>query len=240
MKAALVLLSATALLGVVASFLFPPAGFLVLIGVGLPFYFLYWHLFRPVVLTRLNYKTFKVRDELRMMVANGAVGEKDKAFPILDRACNHCIARTDRFDVTDVIATALTTQEKLEAERDLAIIRDSSPELRRIHRELIVATVGAAFANSPGVLLALAPFVVLAVVVFWFDRVKVLLTRIMTHTWGIMNLRSVFATHTTSPINDLAFLHRRYTVSDTSVSPIPISRIQPGSVERIDPSGRKD
>ena len=64
---------------------------LILVLVGMPVYFLYWHAFRPVALRTLRYELFRARDQLRLMVIDGEITEKEKAYPILERRCNVCI-----------------------------------------------------------------------------------------------------------------------------------------------------
>ncbi len=162
---------------------------LIVLVVGLPFYFLYWYLFRPVLLTRLSYHLFKARDDLRLLVLRGDVGENDKAYPLLDRCCNRSIATMGLFDMTDFMATKLTKTVILEAERDLEVINSSSPVLRGIFRDIILASFGGAFANSPGVLMLLAPFVVFVVALFWFNRARSIFYRIFTRAWGFINLQ---------------------------------------------------
>lgn len=159
--------------------------------VGLPIYLLYWRLFRPVLITRLKYRVFEARDELRLMVLRGEIGEKEKVYPILERCCNRSAARMEETDLSDFLTVHLGKQEKLEAERDLKIVVESDAHLRGIFYKIVSAMLGAACANSPGALIVLSPFVVFSVFAFWFGRAKNAFRNWLLHSWGVLYLRHV-------------------------------------------------
>ena len=77
----------------------------------------------------------------------------------------------------------------LEAKRDLQIIFESDVQYRKVFMDIMFATVGAACANSPGILAILAPFFVLAILVFWFKKVKERFVEFFGRTWGLLYLQ---------------------------------------------------
>lgn len=162
---------------------------LMLLAVGLPLYLLYWHLFRPVLITRLKYRLFKARDDLRLMVIRGEVGQKEKAFPILERWCNKAIAAIEWVDLAEIISTRVDKATTLEVERDLEIINAASVPLRKIFSDLNMAMFGATCVNSPGFLLITAPFVVFSVVIFWFGRAKAWALKRYSHAVGFLYIQ---------------------------------------------------
>jgi len=164
---------------------------LILAAVALPLQLLYWYAFRPVLLLRLRYKLFQSRDSLRLMVLEGKVGEKDKAFPLLDRFVNRCIANFDRLDMAEVISTRLKQAEQLEVKRDIAIITESGLEYRKVFNRTMIAVVGMIMANSPGFILisgVLAiPVVFFAILAFWFNRFRRVVDAMFAKFWGFLN-----------------------------------------------------
>ena len=154
--------------------------------VGLPIYFLYWNLFRPVLLKRLKYRMYQVRDDLRLLLVGGEISTKEKAYPLVEQFCNKAVAKMDFVDLAVVFEVKLDRQSVLEAERDLEIIFDASPEIRHhfIHAILLVA--GAAAANSPGVLILLIPFVFAAL---WFNKAKARFYGLMKKAFAILLIK---------------------------------------------------
>ncbi|HEU0008550.1 MAG TPA: hypothetical protein VFT34_01915 [Verrucomicrobiae bacterium] len=157
---------------------------LILLAVGLPVYLLYWNLFRPVLIERLKYRLFKARDDLRLMVIRGEIGEKEKAYPILERWCNKAIAVIEWVDFAEIMATKVDKATVLEVERDLQIIDEANVRLRKVFSDLNMAMIGATCVNSPGFLLIIAPFVVFAVAIFWFGQTKAWAYRRYNHVLG--------------------------------------------------------
>ena len=145
---------------------------MLLLVVGLPFYLLYWQVFRPVLMTRLKYKLFEARDALRLLAMEPYKSGRLKSYPVMERLCNQGIRRIDRLDLADLILCRPTKQEELEVKRDLSLIEEAGPEVRRLFPEVQSVMIGAVLANSPGVLALLMPFGFLAVVAYWFTRVR--------------------------------------------------------------------
>lgn len=139
---------------------------------GIPFYFLYWNLFRPVLMARLKYRLFKARDDLRLKLISGEIGKNEKAYEFLEKFCNKCIATADHVDLVRIIMCKIDTQTNLETQRNLEQLFDSPRPMRELFMTMVVTSFGAACANSPGVLMIVAPFIVLGVSVVWFNKVK--------------------------------------------------------------------
>ena len=161
---------------------------LFLLLIGLPIYFFYWRLFRPILIVRLRYRIFKARDDLRLLALSGEMDKKDRAYPILERCCNRCITILEVTDISDLFTVRLDKQTTLEAERDLQIINQSSVQLRGVFRDVACATIGAACVNSPGALVAISPFMVFSVFALWLGRFKNAVDRLFTHTWAVLYL----------------------------------------------------
>jgi hypothetical protein len=140
--------------------------------VGLPIYLLYWNLFRPVLLQRLKYRLFQLRDELRLLLIAGEISEKEKAYPLVEKFCNRSLIKMESVDFTNLFATKLDKQTSLEAERDWEMIFNSGPDMRRYFFHAVLLVFGAAAANSPGILVLLAPIVIFSVTALWFNKVK--------------------------------------------------------------------
>lgn len=159
---------------------------LILLAVGLPLYLLYWNLFRPVLITRLKYRLFKARDELRLMVIRGEVGDKEKAYPILERWCNKAVAAVGWVDLAEIISTRVDKTTTLEVERDLEIINAADAPLRKVFFDLNMAMFGATCVNSPGFLVIAAPFIVFSVAILWFGRAKAWAHKRYSHAVGFL------------------------------------------------------
>jgi hypothetical protein len=140
--------------------------------IGLPVYLLYWHLFRPVLIQRLKYRLFQVRDDLRLLLVNGDVGTKEKAYPLVEQFCNNGLVRMEMLDLTILAASKPDKQAALEVERDWEIIFNSGPEMRRHFFQTALLLFGAACANSPGILVLMAPLLIGSVLALWFNSVK--------------------------------------------------------------------
>jgi hypothetical protein len=145
---------------------------LIALFTGLPLYFLYWNLFRAVLIQRLKYRLFQVRDELRLLLISGEIGEKERAYPIVEKFCNKALGKIDEIDFAKLFSPKVDKQTEMEVERDLDIIFSAGPEVRRIFLQIVFIVMGAASANSPGILILLAPVIVFSVTALWFNQVK--------------------------------------------------------------------
>ncbi|MGD0615651.1 MAG: hypothetical protein ABSA69_09455, partial [Verrucomicrobiota bacterium] len=140
---------------------------LIALLLGLPLYLLYWNLFRPVLLQRLKYRLFQCRDELRLLLISGDIGEKEKAYPLVESICNKSISRLDDVDLSVLFSWKVDKRVLMEAQRDLTLIFNSGADVRHQFIHIIATVFGAACANSPGILLMLSPFVVFSVTALW-------------------------------------------------------------------------
>lgn len=160
--------------------------FFALFLVSVPLSIFYWHLFRPIVLTRLKYRIYAARDELRLLGVQQKISATEKAFPILDVHCNNCLSLLSDLSLVKLLRHKSDPEIKLRAERDLEIVDGSGSELRRIKRNIHEAVVGAIFVNSP---VFVFPLVLAAVALvfsyFWFNRAKRLANDFWKASWGL-------------------------------------------------------
>jgi hypothetical protein len=163
---------------------------LMILAIGLPVHLLYWFLFRPIVLLKMKYRVFRARDELRALALRGEVSQKEKAFPILEQRCNTCIKLIGSIDMNLFVQARTDKLGSMEASKDLQLINEASADLRRIHRDITMATLGAAFANSPGAVALSAPFLALFVFALWFNRFKSACEDFLALTWSTLYLRT--------------------------------------------------
>jgi uncharacterized membrane protein YccC len=151
---------------------------------GLPAYLWYWNLFRPVLLKRLKYRLFQARDELRVLLISGEIGERERAYPLVEMICNKSIARIEQIDLTILFFGKADKRTTLEVRRDLELIFNAGPAVRKRFLEIMATMVGAACANSPGILLLGSPVFVFSVTAFWFNKVKSWFYYLVTRSIG--------------------------------------------------------
>jgi hypothetical protein len=163
---------------------------LLLLFAVLPIYFLYWNLFRAVLIQRLKYRLFEVRDDLRLLLISGGIGEKEKAFPLVETFCNRAISRIEEADFTELFSTKLDKQTNLEVERDLETIFHAGPDVRRHFLHIVLLVLGAAAANSPGILILISPLVIFSVTGLWFNKVKLWFIELLKKGMGNLFLKS--------------------------------------------------
>src|SRR6266853_4760434 len=89
---------------------------------ALPVYILYWKLFRPVLIERLKYRLFQVRDDLRLLLISGEIGEKEKAYGLIEVFCNKAISSISSVDLSTLVMRRVGKNGYLEAKRDLETI----------------------------------------------------------------------------------------------------------------------
>lgn len=154
------------------------------LAVGLPIYLLYWNLFRPVLLRRLKYRLFQTRDELRMFLIGGQIGEKEKAYPLVEKFCNKSISKIDEVDLSSLFSPKIDQRTLLETKRDLEIVFNAGAQARQCFLHALTCVFGAACANSPGILFLIAPVVVFSVTALWFNKVKVWFINLLTRAVG--------------------------------------------------------
>lgn len=157
---------------------------LIVLFSGLPIYLLYWNLFRPVLLKRLKYRLYRCRDDVRLLLISGTIGEKEKAYPIVERFCNRAISMLEGIDLPMLFRHKIDKSVLLEVERDLGTIFESPAQIRQCFIQITTCVFGAAFANSPGILALLAPIFVLGVTLLWFNKVKNLIVGLMKRAMG--------------------------------------------------------
>lgn len=150
--------------------------------VWMPLHALYWRLLRPVILTRLRYRLFAVRDRLRLLVLNNEVPEKCPAYPILELHCNRWIRILDYGDVAELVWAGRDTEAMLRAQRDLETIEEAPLALRQAYEEMMQAIIGAVLVNSPAAVVFAAA---LYVAHFWFRWARERFRQAQAGAWGI-------------------------------------------------------
>src|SRR5262245_34708840 len=96
----------------------------------------YWHIVRPVILLKLRYALFAIRDRLRLMVVHKEIGTKQPAFPILEEFCNASLSIMDFVGLAVIMAAPKDQRTKLRVEKNLEIIKEAEPALREIFDEI--------------------------------------------------------------------------------------------------------
>jgi len=162
---------------------------LIVTAVGVPAYFLYWHLFRPVLLTRLKYRLYECRDNARILFLSDGFKEHPKAYPLLELFCNKSIAMVDEVDLADLICLKVDRTTVLKVERDFNIVANSSIPIRKIFIQWGITITGAVLANSPGFLIVLVPVFALSVTALWFTRVKRIVLEVIKRAAGAFYLK---------------------------------------------------
>jgi hypothetical protein len=138
------------------------------------------------MLARIRYRLFQARDELRMLVLLHHVGEKEKAYPILERNCINCIRVLDDVDLAAVCMSTRSKDINLKVQHDLNIINESRPEIRKIYRDIKSAVIGAMLVNSPGIFILFLPMAVVAIGFHWFIRVRNFFRDKEIQIWGVL------------------------------------------------------
>jgi hypothetical protein len=163
---------------------------LVVILAGIPAHLFYWNLFQPILIKRIKYRLFAARDELRLGLATGIIGPKEKAYPIVEMFCNHCIVQVDHIDISTLLSHRLSKTEQMEAEKIRNVIADAGLHIRQIHEDIWREIVGAATVNSPGVL---APIAISLLLGLWFVRAREYYKTQMDKMWAVISSSTTFS-----------------------------------------------
>ncbi len=148
----------------------------------LPIHVAYWKLFRPLMIERLKYRVFKARDDLRLGLALGEIGKHERAYPIIEKYCNHSLLVMDRLDILELFSAKLSRTAEMEARTNWETVQGAGPHVREIFRDISIANIGASLVNSPGVVV---PLLILAVLAIWFTRVKAYANRKIVQAWWL-------------------------------------------------------
>ena len=157
---------------------------LILMAVGIPIYFLYWRVFRPVLILRLKHRLFQSRDEMRLLQIHGGFRDYGKAYALLERFCNKGIVAIDFVDLADLIGQKVDKASLLKVEKDFETIANSSAPIRKIFHDCILTCIGAVLANSPGFLIVFAPVVIFSVTALWFGKAKLFIVSVLKRVFG--------------------------------------------------------
>ncbi|SRR6266480_401704 len=129
----------------------------------------YWLLVRPVILLKLRYAMFDIRDRLRLMAIRKEIGGKQPAYGILEEFCNLSLCTMEYVGLAVIGLASKNQTSVLRVERNLEIIRDADPRLREIFDEIGRVNVGAIICNSPG----WWPWIILSVLAsYWSQKAR--------------------------------------------------------------------
>ena len=159
---------------------------------GLPVYLVYWNLFRPVLIQRLKYRLFKTRDDLRLLLVTGQIGDKERAYPLVEQFCNKSLKVVEIIDIVDLFWKKADKRSSIESARDLELIFNAAPAVRQCFLEVMRTAIGAACANSPGMLILFAPFVTFAFTALWFGRVANWCQELVKRAFGNLNIQPAY------------------------------------------------
>lgn len=127
----------------------------------------YWHVMRPVILLKLRYRLFEIRDRLRLMVIRKEIGPKQPAYRILEELCNSSLFWMEYAGLTVIMTAQKNQASKLQVERNLEIIRESEQSLRDVFDEISRVNVGIIICNSPGWI----PWIIVSLLgSFWSEK----------------------------------------------------------------------
>jgi len=110
----------------------------------------YWHLVRPIILLKLRYAIFEIRDRLRLMAIHKEIGGKQPAYGILEEICNLSLCTMEYVGLAVIMIAPKDQAVTLRVERNLEIIGEAEPRLREIFDEIGTVNVGIIICNSPG------------------------------------------------------------------------------------------
>jgi hypothetical protein len=131
--------------------------------------FAYWHLIRPVLLLKLRYALFEIRDRLRLMVITKEIGAKQPAYRILEEFCNASLGAMYYMGWAVIRFTPVEKPVALRMERDVEIIRESEKPLQDIFNEINRINIGLIICNSP----AWVPWIVVCLLSsFWSEKYR--------------------------------------------------------------------
>jgi hypothetical protein len=123
------------------------------------------------------------------LVINGEIGEKERAYPILEQRCNVCIKVLEEIDLASIILMKRDKDIELRVQRDLEIINESGPKTRKIFDEIISSAKSAIVVNSPGVFvltILIPPVAVVTMFLACFRWAKERLLLSEKRAWGTL------------------------------------------------------
>ena len=114
-----------------------------------PIYLFYWHVFRPVILTKIRYAIFECRDRIRLLAIKKNLGNHPAVFEVLEPRCNVGLKIVDQVNLIHFIRAREDKLVFLKSKSDLDIVSESPKEIREISDELNSALVAGIAINSP-------------------------------------------------------------------------------------------
>ncbi len=129
----------------------------------------YWQVVRPVILLRLRYAMFEIRDRLRLMAIHKEIGDKQSAYRILEELCNLTLYTMEYVGLAVIIMAPKDQVSMLRVERNLEIIRDSEQQLQDVFGEISRVSIGIIICNSPGWF----PWIIISVLSsYWSEKAR--------------------------------------------------------------------
>lgn len=133
----------------------------------------------PGIRLKLRYRTFALRDRLRLLVINGNINEAHQAFRLLHENLNSMSVSLSRYDLARVVRSLKTIDEEKRAKVSAAMdVMESAPtEIKEIYKESLHVLILALVFNS----------------IFLFLFAAVLLLVSTLFTVGVVRVRSAVA-----------------------------------------------
>lgn len=127
----------------------------------------YWHIIRPIILLKLRYALFEIRDNLRLMVIRKEIGGKQPAYGILEELCNLSLYTLEYAGLSVINNFPHDPASILRVERNLEIIREAEPQLQTVFEDITRVKIGIVICNSPGWI----PWIIFSVLgAYWSQR----------------------------------------------------------------------
>lgn len=129
----------------------------------------YWHIVRPIILLRLRYALFEIRDRLRLALIRNEIGRNQPAYGILEELCNLSLVTMEYAGLTVVITARPDQSAVLRVQRNIEIVGQSEQKLREIFEEISRVNLGVIICNSPG----WVPWIIFCILCsYWSEKAR--------------------------------------------------------------------
>jgi hypothetical protein len=104
----------------------------------------------PGIRLILRYRSFSLRDQLRLLVINGKIEESNPAFQLLHHRLNYMCVSMNRYDLARLIHSIKTMNDERRAEIEAGrqVMEGASEEIKKIYEESLGICVRALIFNS--------------------------------------------------------------------------------------------
>lgn len=150
-----------------------------LAGGGLHLIYLYF--VRPVLIRRIQFRVYALRDQLRMAAIKKELPENETGYRLLEQHLNALTRGVVSLDLTMLIQIR-DREGAFEAKRDIEILQNAHPVIRKVFIDCKMAIIGAIILNSPFIVGALGCLFVLAL----FTRTaRLFADRLLVRIWQV-------------------------------------------------------